>query len=40
MKCVHMHRGIPIIEGWGNLNHIQSVVEKNKENNRKVGKID
>jgi hypothetical protein len=28
------------IEGWGSLNHLQSHVEKNGEDNQKVGKID
>jgi hypothetical protein len=39
MKFVHMHQGIPTIEGWGNLNHIQSAIEKTKEDNQKVGKF-
>jgi len=39
MKCVHMHQRVPTIEGWGNLSHIQSAMEKTRENNWKVGKI-
>jgi hypothetical protein len=38
MGCVHMHRKIPIIERCGNLSHIQNVVEKDGQDNRKVGK--
>jgi len=30
---------MPAIEGWGNLRHIQNVVQKIRENNQKVGKI-
>ncbi len=37
--CVHTHQGMPTIEGWGNLNHVQSVGEKTKEDNQKAGKI-
>jgi hypothetical protein len=39
MGYVHMHRRIPTIEGWGSSSCVQSVVEKTKENNQKVGKI-
>jgi len=39
MGCVHTHRGILGIEGWGNPNHVLNVVNKTKENNQKVGKI-
>jgi hypothetical protein len=33
MGCVCMHGRIPIIEGCGNPNHVQSDVGKNGENN-------
>jgi hypothetical protein len=39
MGCVLTHRGIFAIEGWGNPSCVQSVVEKIRENNQKVGKI-
>jgi len=39
MGCVFTHRGIFAIEGWGNPSCVQSVVEKIRENNQKVGKI-
>jgi len=39
MGCVHMHQEIPTIEGCGNPSHVQSVVEKNGEDNQKLGKI-
>jgi hypothetical protein len=38
MGCVHTHRRIPTIEGCGSPNCIRNVVEKDGENNRKVGK--
>jgi hypothetical protein len=38
MKCVHMHRRIPTIERWGSPNHIQSAMEKTREDIWKVGK--
>ncbi len=38
MGCVHTHRGMPTIKGWGISSHIQSVVPKIGEDNRKVGK--
>jgi hypothetical protein len=34
-----MHQGIPTIEGCGSLSHVQSVVEKNGEDDQKLGKI-
>jgi hypothetical protein len=34
-----MHQKIPTIEGWGNLSHIQSIVEKTKEVSQKPKKI-
>jgi hypothetical protein len=39
MGCVHTHREIPTISGWGNPSRIQSIVEKIKETNWKLGKI-
>jgi len=39
MGCVYTHQGKPTIEGCGSLSYIWSVVEKIKEDNRKVGKI-
>jgi len=39
MICVHMHQGVPTIEGWGNLSHIQNAMEKTREDHWKVGKI-
>jgi hypothetical protein len=39
MGCVHTHRRIPAIEGWGNSNHYLYVVNKTRENNQKAGKI-
>jgi hypothetical protein len=39
MGCVHTHQGMLTIEGWGNPRHIQSDVQKIREDNRKVGKI-
>jgi hypothetical protein len=39
MGCVHMHQGIPTIEGCGSPSHVQNVVEKNGENNQKLGKM-
>jgi hypothetical protein len=39
MGCVHMHQRIPIIEGWGNLNHIRTTMEKTREINWKLKKI-
>jgi hypothetical protein len=41
MGCVHTHRRILAIEGWGNP-YIQNVMEKTKEINqkpRKIGKL-
>jgi hypothetical protein len=38
MGCVHTHQGMPIIEGWGSLSWVWSVVEKNGEDNWKVKK--
>jgi hypothetical protein len=39
MGCVHMHRGILAIEGWGNPNCIQNVVKKIEKTSRKPKKI-
>jgi hypothetical protein len=39
MGCVHMHRRILAIKGWGSLSHVQNVMEKFEENNWKTGKI-
>jgi hypothetical protein len=39
MGCVHTHQRILVIEGWGNLICIQSVVEKIKEASQNPGKI-
>ncbi len=38
-RCVHMHQGTHVIEGWGNPSCIQNVVEKTKEVNRRLAKI-
>ncbi len=39
MGCVHTHWKRPTIEGCDNLNHIQSIVEKIREDNQKAKKI-
>jgi hypothetical protein len=39
MGCVHMHQMITTIERWSSPSHIQSVVEKTKEDNQKARKI-
>ncbi len=39
MGCVHMHQRIPTIEGCANPSRVQSVMEKNGEDNQKPGKI-
>ncbi len=39
MGCVHTHRRILLIKGWGNPSRIRNVVEKTREDNRKVGNI-
>jgi hypothetical protein len=39
MGCVHTHQRIFLIKGWGSPSHVQSVVEKTKENRWKVGNI-
>ncbi len=39
MGCVHTHRGMPTIEGWGSPSCVQSVVQKTRENNQKAKKI-
>jgi hypothetical protein len=39
MGCVHTHWEMPAIERWGNPNHVQNVVQKNREDNWKAGKI-
>jgi hypothetical protein len=33
MGCVHTHRKIPTIEGWGSSSRTQSAMEKIGENN-------
>jgi hypothetical protein len=38
--CVHTHRRILTIEGWGSPSHVRSVVQKIREDNRKAGKTD
>jgi hypothetical protein len=37
MGCVHTHQGILAIEGWGNSNHVQSIVKITRED-EKIGK--
>jgi hypothetical protein len=39
MGCVHTHQGRPTIERCGSPNHVRNVIEKTKENNQKVRKI-
>ncbi len=42
MGCVHTHRRMPTIKGWGGPNHIQCVVQKNGEdtqNDKKISRI-
>ncbi len=39
MGFVHKHQMIPTIQRCGSLSHIWSVVEKDGENNQKVGKV-
>ncbi len=39
MGCEHMHQKILTIEGCGSPSHIQSIMEKIKENNQKARKI-
>jgi hypothetical protein len=39
MGCVHTHQRILTIKGWGSPNHVRSVVQKTRKDNRKVGKI-
>jgi hypothetical protein len=38
MGCVHTHQRMFTIEGWGSLSRVQNVVEKTRENDRKVKK--
>jgi len=38
MGCVHMHRGIPIIEGCDNSSCVWSTMEKDGEDNQKARK--
>jgi hypothetical protein len=38
MGCVHTHRRMLAIEGWGSPNHVQNGMQKTSEDNRKVGK--
>jgi hypothetical protein len=38
MRCVHMHRKISAIEGWGSPNHIWKVMKKIGIENWKAGK--
>jgi len=37
MGCVHTHKGIHAIEWWGSPNRVRNIVEKNGEDNQKVG---
>jgi hypothetical protein len=39
MGCGHTHWGIPVVERWGNLSRVWSVVENTKEDNQKATKI-
>jgi hypothetical protein len=39
MGCVHTHWRIPTIEGCGNRSRVQNIVEKDGEDNWKVGKV-
>jgi len=39
MWCVHTRWGMPTIKRWGNLSCIQSDVDKTRENNWNIGKI-
>ncbi len=39
MGCEHMHQKILTIEGFGSSIHIQSIMEKIKEDNQKARKI-
>jgi hypothetical protein len=42
MECVRTHWRILTIKGWGNLTHVQNIVEKIKETSwkfRKIGQI-
>jgi len=39
MGCVHTHRRIPAIEGWGSPSCTQSAVKNIKEANRKPRKV-
>jgi hypothetical protein len=39
MGCVHIHRGMSAIEGWGGPSHVQNVVQKIGEDNWKARKI-
>jgi hypothetical protein len=34
-----MYQGILVIEGCGNPNHVQSIGEKDGEDNRKIGNV-
>jgi hypothetical protein len=38
MGCVHTHRGMPTIKGWGRPSCIWRAMQKIRKNNRKVGK--
>jgi hypothetical protein len=39
MGCVHTHQRIFAIERCGNPSHLQSIMEKDGEDIRKVGKV-
>jgi hypothetical protein len=39
MGSVHMHQRIPTIKRCGSPSHVQSIVEKNGEDNQKARKI-
>jgi len=38
MGCVHTHRRMPTIKGWGSPSHVRNAMQKTKENNWKVRK--
>ncbi len=35
---MHTHRGMPVIDGWGNPSCVRNAMQKNGEDNRKVEK--
>ncbi len=40
MGCVHTHRGMHAIDGWGGPSRVRSAMQKTKKNNWNVRKID